>query len=41
MELWYGYVVDVLSAVQIYSEHDGKNYIDSDDVKLAISLKSI
>lgn len=39
LELWYRYVVDVLSDAQLYSEHAGKNSIDSDDVKLAIQSK--
>ncbi|KAF9591962.1 hypothetical protein IFM89_010409 [Coptis chinensis] len=39
LELWYRYVVDVLSDSQVYSEHAGKNAIDCDDVKLAIQTK--
>ncbi|KAI3455625.1 hypothetical protein Pfo_012288 [Paulownia fortunei] len=39
LELWYRYVVDVLTDAQIYSEHSGKSGIDSDDVKLAIQSK--
>ncbi|KAL5714356.1 Transcription initiation factor TFIID subunit 9 [Ranunculus cassubicifolius] len=39
LELWYRYVVDVLSDSQLYSEHAGKSAIDSDDVKLAIQTK--
>ncbi|KAL6013504.1 Transcription initiation factor TFIID subunit 9 [Asimina triloba] len=39
LELWYRYVVDVLSDAQIYSEHAGKPAIDCDDVKLAIQTK--
>ncbi|KAL3528586.1 hypothetical protein ACH5RR_007908 [Cinchona calisaya] len=39
LELWYRYVVDVLTDAQIYSEHAGKSVIDSDDVKLAIQSK--
>ena len=39
LELWYRYVVDVLTDAQIYSDHAGKSVIDSDDVKLAIQSK--
>ncbi|KVH92422.1 Histone-fold [Cynara cardunculus var. scolymus] len=39
LELWYRYVVDVLTDAQVYSEHAGKSSIDSDDVKLAIQNK--
>lgn len=39
LELWYRYVVDVLTDAQVYSEHAGKSTIDSDDVKLAIQSK--
>ncbi|KAM7471866.1 hypothetical protein LguiA_010049 [Lonicera macranthoides] len=39
LELWYRYVVDVLTDSQVYSEHAGKATIDSDDVKLAIQSK--
>lgn len=39
LELWYRYVVDVLTDAQVYSEHAGKAVIDSDDVKLAIQSK--
>ncbi|RWR78780.1 transcription initiation factor TFIID subunit 9 [Cinnamomum micranthum f. kanehirae] len=39
LELWYRYVVDVLSDAQTYSEHAGKPSIDCDDVKLAIQTK--
>lgn len=39
LELWYRYVVDVLSDSQVYAEHAGKSVIDSDDVKLAIQSK--
>ncbi|KAK9066927.1 hypothetical protein SSX86_014251 [Deinandra increscens subsp. villosa] len=39
LELWYRYVVDVLTDAQVYSEHAGKPTIDSDDVKLAIQSK--
>ncbi|KAK4373544.1 hypothetical protein RND71_008928 [Anisodus tanguticus] len=39
LELWYRYVVDVLSDAQVYSEHAGKASIDSDDIKLAIQSK--
>ncbi|XP_016490246.1 transcription initiation factor TFIID subunit 9 [Nicotiana tabacum] len=39
LELWYRYVVDVLSDAQVYSEHAGKAAIDSDDIKLAIQSK--
>ncbi|KAG5582294.1 hypothetical protein H5410_052921 [Solanum commersonii] len=41
LELWYRYVVDVLTDAQVYSEHAGKASIDSDDIKLAISQKLI
>lgn len=39
LELWYRYVVDVLTDAQVYSEHAGKSAIDCDDVKLAIQSK--
>lgn len=39
LELWYRYVVDVLTDSQVYSEHAGKPVIDVDDVKLAIQTK--
>ena len=39
LELWYRYVVDVLTDAQVYSEHAGKQTIDCDDVKLAIQSK--
>lgn len=39
LELWYRYVVDVLTDAQVYSEHAGKAAIDSDDVKLAVQSK--
>ncbi|KAA8540242.1 hypothetical protein F0562_024195 [Nyssa sinensis] len=39
LELWYQYVVDVLTDAQVYSEHAGKTAIDPDDVKLAIQSK--
>lgn len=39
LELWYRYVVDVLTDAQVYSEHSGKAAIDCDDVKLAIQSK--
>ncbi|KDO53057.1 hypothetical protein CISIN_1g028993mg [Citrus sinensis] len=39
LELWYRYVVDVLTDAQVYSEHAGKNTIDCDDVKLAVQSK--
>ncbi|KAL4388064.1 hypothetical protein GQ457_09G005160 [Hibiscus cannabinus] len=39
LELWYRYVVDVLTDSQAYSEHAGKQTIDCDDVKLAIQSK--
>ncbi|KAK1358505.1 Transcription initiation factor TFIID subunit 9 [Heracleum sosnowskyi] len=39
LELWYRYVVDVLTDSQVYAEHAGKTAIDSDDVKLAIQSK--
>lgn len=41
LELWYRYVVDVLSDAQVYSEHAGKTTIDCDDIKLAIQSKAI
>lgn len=39
LELWYRYVVEVLTDAQVYSEHAGKAAIDCDDVKLAIQSK--
>jgi transcription initiation factor TFIID subunit 9B len=36
LELWYRYIVDVLTDAQVYSEHAGKSSIDCDDVKLAV-----
>ncbi|XP_062008751.1 transcription initiation factor TFIID subunit 9 [Rosa rugosa] len=39
LELWYRYVVDVLSDAQVYSDHAGKGAIDCDDIKLAIQSK--
>lgn len=39
LELWYRYVVDVLTDAQVYSEHAAKTAIDCDDVKLAIQSK--
>ncbi|KAI4355428.1 hypothetical protein L6164_004204 [Bauhinia variegata] len=39
LELWYRYVVDVLTDAQVYSEHANKSAIDCDDVKLAIQSK--
>ncbi|GMN36860.1 hypothetical protein TIFTF001_006371 [Ficus carica] len=39
LELWYRYVVDVLTDAQVYSEHAGKAAIDCDDLKLAIQSK--
>ncbi|KAF6162431.1 hypothetical protein GIB67_017319 [Kingdonia uniflora] len=39
MELWYRYVVDVLTDAQLYSEHASKPTIDTDDIKLAIQTK--
>ncbi|KAK7363439.1 hypothetical protein VNO77_05582 [Canavalia gladiata] len=39
LELWYRYVVDVLTDAQVYSEHAGKPAIDCDDFKLAIQSK--
>ncbi|XP_050230919.1 transcription initiation factor TFIID subunit 9 [Mercurialis annua] len=39
LELWYRYVVDVLTDAQVYSEHAAKSCIDPDDVKLAIQSK--
>ncbi|XP_022144675.1 transcription initiation factor TFIID subunit 9 [Momordica charantia] len=39
LELWYRYVVDVLTDAQVYSEHACKAAIDCDDVKLAIQSK--
>ncbi|KAK7264204.1 hypothetical protein RJT34_31809 [Clitoria ternatea] len=39
LELWYRYIVDVLTDAQVYSEHAGKSAIDCDDVKLAIQSK--
>ncbi|KAG7584594.1 Histone-fold [Arabidopsis suecica] len=39
LELWYRYVVEVLTDAQVYSEHASKSNIDCDDVKLAIQSK--
>ncbi|XP_010512842.1 PREDICTED: 60S ribosomal protein L11-1-like [Camelina sativa] len=39
LELWYRYVVEVLTDAQVYSEHASKSNIDCDDVKLAIQPK--
>ncbi|AAD25788.1 Transcription initiation factor TFIID subunit 9 [Arabidopsis thaliana] len=39
LELWYRYVVEVLTDAQVYSEHASKPNIDCDDVKLAIQSK--
>ena len=39
LELWYRYLMDVLTDAQVYSEHTGKSAIDCDDVKLAIQSK--
>lgn len=39
LEIWYRYVVDVLTDAQVYSEHATKSTIDSDDLKLAIHSK--
>ncbi|RDX75869.1 Transcription initiation factor TFIID subunit 9, partial [Mucuna pruriens] len=39
LELWYRYIVDVLTDAQVYSEHAGKSAVDCDDVKLAIQSK--
>ena len=39
LELWYRYVVDVLTDAQVYSEHASKPAIDCDDIKLAIQSK--
>ncbi|WJX10476.1 Transcription initiation factor TFIID subunit 9 [Trifolium repens] len=36
LELWYRYIVDVLTDAQVYSEHAGKSSIDCDDIKLAV-----
>lgn len=40
LELWYRYVVDILTDAQVYSEYAGKGTIDSDDTKLAIQSKA-
>lgn len=40
LELWYRYVVDVLTDAQVYSEHASKSAIDLDDVKLAIQSQA-
>ncbi|XP_057515383.1 transcription initiation factor TFIID subunit 9-like [Amaranthus tricolor] len=40
LELWYRYVVDILTDAQVYSEYAGKDTIDSDDTKLAIQSKA-
>lgn len=39
LELWYRYVVEVLTDAQVYSEHAGKSAIDCDDIQLAIQSK--
>ncbi|MCL7030160.1 hypothetical protein MKW94_023303 [Papaver nudicaule] len=39
LELWYRYVVDVLTDAQVYSEHAAKPAIDPDDIKLATQTK--
>ncbi|KAI3949176.1 hypothetical protein MKW98_026556 [Papaver atlanticum] len=39
LELWYRYVVDVLTDAQVYLEHASKPAIDPDDIKLAIQTK--
>ncbi|KAI3835761.1 hypothetical protein MKX03_035893 [Papaver bracteatum] len=39
LELWYRYVVDVLTDAQVYSEHASKPAIDPDDVKLEIQTE--
>ncbi|KAI3971333.1 hypothetical protein MKX01_008177 [Papaver californicum] len=39
LELWYQYVVDVLTDAQVYSEHASKPAIDPDDIKIAIQTK--
>ncbi|ESR39900.1 transcription initiation factor TFIID subunit 9 [Citrus sinensis] len=39
LEVWYRYVVDVLTDAQVYSEHAGKTTIDCDDIKLAVQSK--
>lgn len=39
LELWYRYVVDVLTDAQVYSEHASKSTIDCEDIKLAIQSK--
>ncbi|EXB23811.1 Transcription initiation factor TFIID subunit 9 [Morus notabilis] len=39
LEVWYRYVVDVLTDAQVYSEHASKPAIDCDDLKLAIQSK--
>ncbi|XP_074321087.1 transcription initiation factor TFIID subunit 9 [Silene latifolia] len=39
LELWYRYVVDVLTDAQVYSEHASKDIIEPDDIKLAIQSK--
>ncbi|CAN8321868.1 unnamed protein product [Cochlearia groenlandica] len=40
LEIWYRYVVEVLTDAQVYSEHASKSTIDCDDVKLAIQSKA-
>lgn len=40
LELYYRTGVDLLMDAKTYSNHAGKASIDSDDVKLAIKLKS-
>ena len=39
LELWYRYLVDVLTDAQVYSDHAVKGAIDCDDIKLAIQSK--
>eukprot|EP00252_Welwitschia_mirabilis_P013843 TRINITY_DN3054_c0_g1_i2.p1 TRINITY_DN3054_c0_g1~~TRINITY_DN3054_c0_g1_i2.p1 ORF type:complete len:164 (+),score=37.08 TRINITY_DN3054_c0_g1_i2:368-859(+) len=39
LQLWYRYVVDILTDAQVYSEHAGKSAIDTDDIKIAIQSK--
>lgn len=39
LDLWYRYIVDVLTDAQVYSEHADKSEIDCDDIKLAIQSK--
>ncbi|KAI3868097.1 hypothetical protein MKX03_035313 [Papaver bracteatum] len=39
LELWYRYVVDVITDAQVYLEHASKPTLDPADIKLAIQTK--